>query len=45
MTFVVRPLVRFLGRDVCMRLQRSDGIVVKHGVVTTRASESKKLRQ
>ena len=53
-TFVVRFLGRFLGRDVCLWLQRNQGgrvlahslaFVVKVGVFTAEASQSKKLRE
>ena len=55
--FVVRSLGRFLGRGVCLWLQRSQGsrvfeklahflaFVVKVGVVTAEASQSEKLRE
>ena len=57
-TFVMRFFGRFLGRDVCLWLQRSQPVaaffeelahflafVVKVGVFTAEASQSKKLRE
>ena len=55
--FLVRSLGRFLGRGVCLWLQRSQvaaffeklahflAFVVKVGVVTAEASQSEKLRE